>query len=202
MGGKQSSVTTERYQSTTATIETTPSTIPIHPPIPPPQTRPPPLPSRNYQSRDPRPVPTPDLTQTSPFFLSQPTDPSPSHFSGTDNSLAGQFGYNHNRPLSEHRFANRPLPTLPNQPSSSNRSERFLDIEAFLAGLNEISNQSESHRDRSVSHHHHHRHHRPRHRNFSATRTRETSQTSRDLVLDDPLSFLRSLTSQLNAKYL
>ena len=171
MGGKQSTVTPDRYRSPTTTSDSVGvDTMPTSPPA---------LPLRNFQLHA-----TPNLPQNSSFSLSEEANPLPPFplRTSTDSLV---------RPLSQTRFASRPLHGLPNNLDTPTRSERFLDFEALLAGLNEI-NRPQSRRDRSLTHHHH-QHPRYQERNFT-TRIDRREQTSRG-VIDDPLLFLRSLTS-------
>lgn len=194
MGGKQSSVTSERYQPTSTGSpsiggsESTPRTF--HPRSDPPVSQ------RSNESRDVRHPPPPEPPPFSSLFFtppltsqpSPPPPPLPPRLSTTaTDSLAGRQPSN---------LANRPLPRLPTSSSSSgrlppNRHERFLDLEALLAGLDEIGPPETRSRTRST----HHRPHRSRYRERNLTMQTGRAESNRD-ILDDPLSFLRSLTSK------
>ena len=203
MGTKQSSVVSERYQeSYRPTISSTPTERePSLPLVAPPRAPLPPLPERSSQSRDQR----HPLPPEPPLFFSSAFPPPPHSSSSRpqNNTMPQRQVPSHNP------YANRPLPRLPNVPDNtpSDRHQRFLDLEALLVGLEGISppepqrnrsSSSSSHHNRPHHHHHHHHHrhrhtrHRERNNSYGIRRERDTD------MLDDPLSFLRSLTSKLS----
>ena len=190
MGGKQSTEDpTERYRSTATTgnsssSDNTPRTFQRTSAAPPVATR------NNPPSHLRHPLP-PEPPSFSSLYLPPPritplSPPSPPPLPPRSNS------HSEPRLLSHNELSRRPLPRIPPLPrelpsrQQPPRHDRFLDLEALLAGLDEIG-PPESRRVRSSSHGHHMSRHGER---------RRVELQGGDVM--DPLSFLRSLTSETN----